>query len=122
MTDAAQPNQYPPWTREDIRQLRRFYYDKAPTKVIAAALDRTGNAIGAKARTLGLIRQPNKRKRCAAPRSEYVKPEVAAAKAKRERIDCIRCGRRFDTWDRVRNRMCKPCRNKGEGSDFALRY
>ena len=46
------------WTEDDIARLRQLARENTPTRVMALKLDRTADAVSAKARDIGLSLKP----------------------------------------------------------------
>ena len=83
------------WTPEEFDLLARFYADRLDTAYIARLLGRSAGSIDSKARALGIVRDPSKRKYAAQP----------GASPRR----CMSCGTTFPSWG-IGNRMCKRCK------------
>ncbi len=88
------------WTPEEFDLLARFYADRLDTARIARLLGRSAGSIDSKARALGIVRDPSKRKYAAQP--EYRKPGASPRR-------CMSCGTTFPSWG-IGNRICKRCK------------
>ncbi len=96
------------WTPEEFDLLARFYADRLDTAYIARLLSRSTGSIDSKARALGIVRDPSKRKYAVLP--EYRNPGASSLTQRR----CIKCGTTFPSWG-IGNRMCNPCRRHPTG-------
>ena len=96
------------WTPKEFDLLARFCADRLGTARIARLLGRSAGSIDSKARALGIVRDPSKRKYAAQP--EYRKPGASSPTPRR----CMSCGTTFPSWG-IGNRMCKRCKRLPTG-------
>ena len=88
------------WTPEERDRLARFYADRLDTAYIARLLGRSAHSIDSKARALGIVRDPSRRK------------THIGSQARNRR--CMRCGMMFASWG-IGNRMCGRCKRVPPG-------